>query len=89
MAKTKTDPTSKAEPRRVSVSDLATLDQPTFGDRYILTCDGKEHAAVISLEELQAIETLENVLDLKEALRRIAARGKNISPEDVFKELAP
>lgn len=87
MANTKTE--SKAEPKRVSVGELGNLDKPGFGDRYILTCDGEDRAAVISIEELQAIETLENVLDLKEALRRIAARGKDISPEEVFKELAP
>jgi PHD/YefM family antitoxin component YafN of YafNO toxin-antitoxin module len=71
------------------LDQVGNLDRLDFGDRYILTDDGEERAALISLEELEAIETLENVLDLKEALRRIVAKGKDISPEEVYRELAP
>lgn len=79
MANTKTMP----------MDQLGTVERLRFGDRYILVHEGEERAALISIEELEAIETLENHLDLKKALKRIAAKGGNISPEDVYRELAP
>ena len=79
MANTKTMP----------IDQIANVEKLRFGDRYILVQDGEERGALISLEELDAIETLENHLDLKKALRRIAAKGDDVSPEDVYRELAP
>jgi Fe2+ or Zn2+ uptake regulation protein len=75
--------------KTLPLDQIGTVEKLRFGDRYILVHEGEERGALISIEELDAIETLENHLDLKKALRRIAAKGENVSPEDVYRELAP
>lgn len=81
MANTKKLPLSKAKSQFAK-----TVDRVRFGDRYILTYHGEERAALISIEDLRAMEALEDALDLKEALRRLAEKG-DTPAEDVFKDL--
>ncbi len=59
------------------------------GERIILTRKGKQLVAIIPLEDLRALEILENKIDLedaKKALRDIEKHG-TVSWEDTKKEL--
>lgn len=59
------------------------------GERIILTRKGKEMVAIIPLEDLRALEALENTMDLedaKKALRDVKKHG-SISWEDAKREL--
>lgn len=59
------------------------------GERIILTRKGKQLVAIIPLEDLRALEALENKLDLEDAkkvLRDIEKHG-TVSWEDTKREL--
>ena len=59
------------------------------GERIILTRKGKQLVAIIPLEDLRALEILENKIDLEDAkkvLRDIEKHG-TVSWEDTKKEL--
>ena len=46
------------------------VNHVAFGhDRYILTRNGKELAAIVSIEDLKALEAMEDKLDLQTAQR--------------------
>jgi prevent-host-death family protein len=50
------------------------------GDRYILTVNGKDRAAIVSLEDLALLERLEDEQDIREADAALAAieRGDEV-----------
>lgn len=59
------------------------------GERIIITRKGKELVAIIPLEDLRALEALENKIDLedaKKALRDVEKHG-TVSWEDTKREL--
>lgn len=59
------------------------------GERIILTRKGKQLVAIIPLEDLRALEALENKIDLedvKKALRDVERHG-TVSWEDTKREL--
>ena len=66
------------------------VNHVAFGhDRYILTRNGKELAAIVSVEDLKVLEELEDKLDLETARRidkDIKKRG-TIKWKDAKKEL--
>ena len=53
----------------------------------ILTRRGEEIAALISMEELELLQLIEDRMDIEDAKKALAEPGKNISAEKAWKEL--
>jgi len=53
----------------------------------VLTRRGEEIAALISIEELELLQLIEDHMDVKDAKKALAEPGKNISADKVWKEL--
>ena len=53
----------------------------------ILTRRGKEIAALISMEELELLQLIEDHMDIEDAKEALAEPGKNIPAEKAWKEL--
>lgn len=80
--------------KAMSVKDLRkglseVLGRVAYGhERIVIKRNGKEVAAVVPVEDLDLLERLEDELDLKEALRRLADESDEAIPlEQVRKEL--
>ena len=57
-------------------------------ERVVLTKRGREVGAIISIDDLNLLEMLEDQLDIKEARQAIAeSQGERISYEEVRKKL--
>jgi PHD/YefM family antitoxin component YafN of YafNO toxin-antitoxin module len=57
------------------------------GERVLLRRNGKDIGAIVPAEDLQLLEALEDSLDLKEALKRLADNKTPISYEQIRAEL--
>ena len=59
------------------------------GERMILTRKGKQLVAIIPLEDLKALEALENKIDLEDAKKALSDVKKHgtVSWEDIKREL--
>ena len=55
--------------------------------RRCLSCRGKEIAALISMEELELLQLIEDYIDIEDARKAIEEPGENISAEKLWKEL--
>ena len=53
----------------------------------ILTRRGEEIAALISMEELELLQLIEDHIDIEDALKALAEPGENIPAEKFWKEL--
>ena len=53
----------------------------------VLTRRGKKIAALISLEELELLQHIEDLLDIEDAKKALAEPGENISAQQVWKQL--
>ena len=53
----------------------------------VLTRRGEEIAALISMEELELLQLIEDHMDIEDAKKALAEPGKNISADKVWKEL--
>jgi antitoxin Phd len=53
----------------------------------VLTRRGQEIAALISIEELQLLQKIEDYIDIEDAKKALEEPGNNISAEDFWKEL--
>ncbi len=53
----------------------------------VLTRRGEEIAALISMEELELLQLIEDRMDIEDAKKALAEPGKNISAEKAWKEL--
>jgi prevent-host-death family protein len=80
--------------RTIAVKDLrkelsTVLGRVAYGhERVIVKRSGKDFAALIPVEDLELLEKLEDEMDLKEALRRLADGGDKAIPiEQARKEL--
>ncbi|MBU6413985.1 MAG: type II toxin-antitoxin system prevent-host-death family antitoxin [Planctomycetes bacterium] len=67
-----------------------TIDRVRFtGDRVVIRKRGKDVAAIVSLDDLAAIEAMEDALDLAESRKILVdPKEKRISNADVRKALA-
>jgi len=54
---------------------------------FVLTRRGEEIAALISMEELELLQLIEEHIDIEDAKKALEEPGKNISAEKVWKEL--
>ena len=53
----------------------------------VLTRRGEEIAALISMEELELLQLIEDRMDIEDAEQALAEPGKNIPAEKVWKDL--
>ena len=53
----------------------------------VLTRRGEEIAALISMEELELLQLIEDYIDIEDAKKALKEPGKNISAEKFWKEL--
>ena len=53
----------------------------------VLTRRGEEIAALVSMEELELLQLIEEHIDIEDARKALAGPGKNIPAEKVWKEL--
>ena len=53
----------------------------------VLTRRGQEVAALVSMEELELLQQIEDRIGIEDAKKALAEPGKNISAEQVWKEL--
>jgi prevent-host-death family protein len=76
----------------ISVSEMKdtlseVLNRAAYGrERIVIASRGKPKAAVISVEDLQLLEELEDAMAAREALEE-HARGETISLEELIAEL--
>jgi antitoxin Phd len=53
----------------------------------VLTRRGQEIAALISIEELELLQQIEDYIDIEDAKKALAEPGKNIPAQEVWKQL--
>jgi len=53
----------------------------------VLTRRGQEIAALISIEELQLLQKIEDFIDIEDARKALEEPGENISADEFWKEL--
>lgn len=53
----------------------------------ILTRRGRKIAALISIEELELLRTIEDLVDIENARKALAEPGDNIPAQEIWKEL--
>lgn len=53
----------------------------------VLTRRGQEIAALISIEELQLLQRIEDHIDIEDARKALEEPGENISADEFWKEL--
>ena len=64
------------------------VNQVAYGvEPVILTRRGKEVAALVSIEELELLQQIENHLDIADAKKALADVGDNLHAEEVWKQL--
>jgi len=68
---------------------LATiLNEVAFGgERILLHRHGKDVAAVVSIEDFELLEALEDKMDLDIARKALAEKGPNVKWEELKKEM--
>jgi len=71
---------------RMNFSDI--VNKVAYGNEsVVLTRRGKNVAALISMEELELLQRIEDYLDIKDANAAISEQGESISAEDTWKIL--
>ena len=53
----------------------------------VLTRRGQEVAALVSIDELELLQQIEDHIDIEDAKKALAEPGKNIPAKDVWKKL--
>ena len=53
----------------------------------ILTRRGKKVAALVSIEELELIQKLEDIIDIEDAMKALAEPGENIPAKEFWEKL--
>ena len=53
----------------------------------VLTRRGQEVAALISIEELELLQQIEDYIDIEDAKKALAEPGRNIPAQEVWKQL--
>jgi len=64
------------------------VNKVSYGqDSIVLTRRGKKIAALVSMEELELLQKIEDVIDIEGAKQAPAEAGENISADEVWKQL--
>ena len=53
----------------------------------VLTCRGQKVAALVSMEELELLQQIEDHIDIEDAKKALAESGENIPAKEVWKKL--
>ena len=53
----------------------------------VLTRRGQDVAALVSIEELELLQQIEDHIDIEDAKQALAGSGENIPAEEVWKQL--
>jgi len=76
---------STAEARK-KLSEI--VNKVAYGkEPIVLTRRGEEIAALISMEELEFLQLIEERIDIEDAIKALEEPGENISAEKLWKEL--
>ncbi len=76
---------STAEARR-RLAEI--VNKVAYGkEQVVLTRRGEEIAALISIEELELLQLIEDYIDIEDAKKALQESGKNIPAEKLWKEL--
>ena len=76
---------STAEARK-KLADI--VNKVAYGkEPVVLTRRGEKIAALISMEELELLQLIEDYIDIEDARKALAEPGKNLSSEKCWKEL--
>jgi antitoxin Phd len=76
---------STAEARK-KLADI--VNKVAYGkEPVVLTRRGEKIAALISMEELELLQLIEDYIDIEDARKALAEPGKNLSAEKFWKEL--
>ena len=76
---------STAEARK-KLSEI--VNKVAYGkEPIVLTRRGEEIAALISMEELEFLQLIEERIDIEDAIKALKKPGENISAEKLWKEL--
>ena len=64
------------------------VNRVTYGkESIILTRRGQEIAALISIEEFELLQQIEDYIDIEDAKKALQEPGENIPAEEVWKQL--
>ncbi len=76
---------STAEARK-NFADI--VNKVAYGkEPIVLTRRGQEVAALVSIDELELLQQIEDHIDIEDAMKALAEPGNNISSEEVWKQL--
>lgn len=76
---------STAEARK-NFADI--VNQVAYGkEPVVLTRRGQGIAALVSMEELELLQQIEDFIDIEDAKKALAEPGENISAQEVWKQL--
>jgi len=71
---------------RKNLSDI--LNRVAYGhESVILTRRGEKIAALVTLDELELLQQLEDIIDIEDAKKALAEPGKNISSGEFWEKL--
>ncbi len=74
--------------REARASFATIVNETAFGkERFVFTRNGKNIVALVPVEDLEILETIENKIDLDDARRRLAKPGKTINLAQLRKTL--
>jgi len=64
------------------------VNKVTYGkEPIVLTRRGQDVAALVSMEELELLQQIEDHIDIEDAKQALAESGENIPAEEVWKKL--
>ncbi|MBU0482708.1 MAG: type II toxin-antitoxin system Phd/YefM family antitoxin [Proteobacteria bacterium] len=64
------------------------VNRVTYGkEPIVLTRRGQEVAALVSIDEFELLQQIEDHIDIEDAKKALAEPGENISAEEVWKQL--
>ena len=76
---------STAEARK-NFADI--VNKVAYGkEPVVLTRRGQKIAALVSIDELELLQQIEDYIDIEEAKKALAEPGENISAEEVWEKL--
>ncbi len=76
---------STAEARK-NLADI--VNKVVYGDEsFVLTRRGLDVAAVVSMEELELLQQIEDRIDIKDARKALADPGENLSADEVWQQM--
>jgi prevent-host-death family protein len=56
-------------------------------EKFIFTRRGKKIAALVSIEELELLQQIEDYIDIEDAKKALAEPGDNIPAQEIWKQL--